>query len=238
MKNIILIPVLFLLSIKYSYAQDLPAASGVSNNIIGHTAFVEAYDENGKPLTEVNKKVAGSPVLNENWGKGQVRFINDFLFQNMELQFDLYTNELHFRKDSIGYSFVDLIKEFSLEYTEEDKVKSATFRSGYPSIQKKTSTTFYKVLASGPNVHLLDYVSKQVRENYTYAGPLRIEYKTEDEYFLYDVKTGNIKNVNLSRSSLLKALPAYADAIKKIADDNNYNFKSENEVIKLFKALN
>ena len=66
-----------------AYTQgNLPATNGVSNNIIGNSAFTEAYDNTGKPLTATNKEVLGSPFLNETWGKGEVRLQNGFLLKN------------------------------------------------------------------------------------------------------------------------------------------------------------
>lgn len=219
-------------------AQDLPAAGGVSNNIIGHSAFAEAYDVNGRPLTEVNKVVAGSPALNENWGRGQVQFLNGFVFKNVELQFDLFNNELHFKKENLVYAFVDAIKEFRLEFTDNERLQSVIFRSGYPDIQKKTAGTFYKVIADGGKLQLLDFCSKEVRENYTYGGPVKKEYQLNDAYYVYDVKTGDLKYINLSKASIVKAFPAYADLIKKIADEKDYSLKNEAEMAALFKLIN
>ncbi len=219
-------------------AQDLPAAAGVSNNILGHTAFVEAFDVNGKPLTEVNKKVAGSSVLNENWGRGEVRFRNGFTFKNMELQFDLFSNELHFRKDGVGYSFVDPVKEFSMVYTENDLLIPVTFRAAYPAIKKNTENTFYKMITAGKNFHLLNYITRQIREQYEYTGPIKHSYQAENAFFVYDVKAGKIREINPGKSALLKALPGYAAAIRTFSEEKNYKLKREVELDELFQYLN
>lgn len=220
------------------FAQDLPAAAGVSNNILGHTAFAEAYDVHGKPLTEVNKKIAGLSVLNENWGTGEVKFRNGFTFKNMELQFDLFSNELHFRKDNIGYSFVDALKEFTMVYPQNDKMHAVVFRAGYPGLKRKTENTFYQVVADGKKLHLLNYMSKQVREEYDYSGPIRHSYQLDNAYFVYDAKQDVLKEVFLNKAALMKALPGYADAIRKFSDDKKYKLKSEAEAIELFQILN
>ena len=237
MKKIIFI---FIVVLNYvpAYAQD-HAGGGVSANPIGYNiAFAEAYDEKGKPLTEVNKQVAGSPVLNENWGTGRVKLANGFVLTNADLQFDLFSNQLHFKRNNIAYAFADALKEFSMEFKDSDQVRAVTFRSGYPAIKKKTESTFYQLIAGGDKVQLLNYVSKEIRENYTYMGPVRKEYQLNNAWYVYDIKTGTIQNINLSKTSLLKALPAFAEAIHLFADSKNYKLKSEKEVIELFAVLN
>jgi len=216
------------------------AGGSVSVDPIGYNiAFAEAYDpKTGKPLTEVNKQVAGSSLLNDNWGDGKVLLRNGFTLKNLELQFDLFKNELHFRKNNIVYLFVDSIKEFSMQFKDSLELYSVVFRSGYPGIQKKTDAAFYKVVADGSKVQLLNYESKEVRESYEYLGPMRKEYQQKDEYFVYDVKAGELKSINLKKSSLLKNMPAFADSINAFAGKTNYKLKSEKELTELFNFLN
>lgn len=221
-----------------SFSQD-HAGGGVSIDQAGaNIAFTEAYDKDGKPLTNVNKQVFGSPLLNDNWGNGRAILKNGFVLKNLELQFDLYRNELHFRKNNIVYLFVDSIKEFSFEFKDSLEMRSVVFRNGYPAIQKKTGNDFYQVVADGGNVQLLNYKTKEIREQYEYLGPLHKEYELKDAYFIYLVKTGELKSVSLKKSSLLKALPAQAAMINAVADKNNVSLKSEKEVIELFNQLN
>ncbi|MBL0355378.1 MAG: hypothetical protein IPP72_00135 [Chitinophagaceae bacterium] len=197
MKNIAAVFALALIS-THVFSQD-HAGGSVSVDPMGQNiAFAEAYDQKtGKPLTEVNKQVFGSSLLNDNWGNGEVLLQNNFLFKNLELQFDLYKNELHFRKNDIVYLFVDSIKEFSMKFKDSLEMRSVVFRSGFPSIQKKTGASFYQVIADGSNVVLLNYVTKEVRENYQYLGPLRKEYELNNAYYIYEVKTGLMKSISL-----------------------------------------
>lgn len=125
-----------------------------------------------------------------------------------------------------------------MEFKDSDQVRTVTFRSGYPAIKKKTESTFYQLIADGDKVQLLNYVSKEIRENYTYMGPVRKEYQLTNTWYVYDVKTGAIENINLNKISLIKALPAFADAIRLFADTKNYKFKSDKEMMELFAVLN
>ena len=232
-------PLILLLGFASAYTQgNLPATGGVSNNIIGNSAFAEAYDNTGKPLTATNKEVLGSPFLNENWGKGEVRLRNGFLLKNAELQFDVYGNELHFRKDNIAYKFVDSIKEFSIEFKEEEQTQSVFFRSGYPPIEKKYTPAFYQVLADGRKIQLLKYVSKEIREKYNYLGPVAKEYQLTVSYYIYDVSAGIIKAIKPGKEALIKAMPLYEKSISLFSKKKDYKFKSENEIKELFIALN
>jgi hypothetical protein len=231
--------IILLLSYANAFSQgNLPAAAGASNNIIGNTAFVEVYDNTGKPLTSTNKEVLGSPFLNETWGKGEVRLKNGFLLKNAELQFDLYDNELHFKKDNIAYKFVDSLKEFAMEFKDGEEMQSVFFRSGYPPIEKKYTPSFYQVLADGKKVQLLKYVSKEIREKYNYMAPLSKEYQLSVSYYVYDAVTGTIKNIKLSKNVLIKAMPQYENSIRMFSKKKDYKFNSENEIVQLFIELN
>jgi hypothetical protein len=222
----------------YLFSQD-HAGGGVSIDQIGaNIAFAEAYDKEGKPLTNVNKQVFRSSVLNDNWGTGTVILKNGFVFKNVALQFDLYSNELHFKKNNIAYLFVDSLREFTMQFKDSLDDLTVTFSNGYPTIQKNTGATFYQVLASGAKLQLLNYKTKEVREKYEYLGPVRKEFQANDAYFIYDVTSGIIKSINLKKNGLLKALPQYASVINAFADKSKYNLKSEKEVIELFALLN
>lgn len=228
MKNIILTTVA-VFSIGYLSAQS---------GIMGTKPLTETQDANGRPLTEVNKLIAGSPVLNENWGKGDVIFRNGSILKNVDLQFDLSTNELHFRKNNTVFAFTDSIQEFSMEYIEDDQMKNVTFRSGYPPVLKRTGAFFYQVIAGGDKVQFLKYVSKQIQESQAYAGPTTKEFKLSGTYYAYNVLTNEITAVSLNKSSIVKALPTYTGPIKKIAEERNYSLKTEAEVAALFRLLN
>ncbi len=231
MKNI-LATIIFLFCISGAFTQTLP------NNIDPHSGFIEAYDVNGKPFAASNKPVAGLSVLNDSWGKGEVKFRNGFTLKDMDLKFDLFSNELHFRKDSIEYSFVDPLKEFTMVYPQNDEMRSVVFRSGYPRQERKTENTFYQVVADGQKLQLLNYMSKQVREEYEYLNPVTKSYQLDNAYFVYDVKSGVLKKVNLNKTSFMKALPKYADAIQKFSAEKNYKLNSEIEAKELFQNLN
>ncbi len=219
-------------------AQD-HAGGGVSTDLIGYNiAFAEAYDQTGKPLTEVNKKVTGSRMLNENWGTGTVTLKGGFVLKEVELQFDIFKNELHFRKNNIVYLFVDSVQAFTINYADNNDTTRIEFRSGFPPVEKNTGATFYRVVAGGPKLQLLQFISKEVREKIDYLSPTIKEYARKDNYYVYDAATNTMHLVMLRKKSVLNALPGYTAAINDFAAANNISFKSEADLVKLFTAIN
>lgn len=213
-------------------------SQAVANSFNG-SPFAEAYDINGKPFTSANNNdIDGTPMLSESWGKGVVKLKSGYQVAIDELQFSLYDNELHFRKNKTEFIFADPVSEFKISYTKDDNNIDGIFRSGFPDNGKKTNATFYQVLADGNNLQFLKYSTKSIQDNYTYGGPLRKIYKETSEYFVYDVKNAAIKNINLDKASVLQAVPGYESKISQAIKERKTKLRSENEMIQLFDQLN
>ena len=135
----------------FFFIPDLLAQTVDNNN----SYTVNAYDINGKVLTNKTTDVLGTPLLNDEWGKGKVKFKTGQFITNLELQYNLAENELYFKKDNITYAFVDPIEEFELSYQFENEKRFSTFRCGYPLSGENTRTTFYEVIIDGKNLQLL-----------------------------------------------------------------------------------
>ncbi len=231
MKMPILLSYLFF-SATVTYAQTV--ADNFSTN-----GFAEAYDIKGKPFTARNMDdIEGTPMLNDSWEKGQVKFMSGPQLTVPELQFNLFTNQLYFRKDNIVYFFGDPISEFKYQYHDEAGNELAFFRNGYPDNGGKTISTFYRVMADGNNLHLLKYSYKIVRENYVYNGSQKKIYAQMDEWYAYDVKKTAFIKLKMELKYLVKVLPEYADTINKFAAEKKYNLRKETEIAELFGTLN
>ncbi len=111
-----------------------------------------------------------------------MKFKNGTVQKNLELQFDLNTNALQFKKNNQNFAFVDPVQEFTVEYNDEGATRMVLFRSGYPNIQAKNEGSLYRVIADGPKAQLLNYKTRKVKELNTYAGPQKKEYQQNDGY--------------------------------------------------------
>jgi hypothetical protein len=169
----------FILILSVTFSIALAGFSQSLNNVAG-SAFVEGYDIKVRPFTgKANENIEGTPKLNENWATGEVRLSNNFLLKNVQLQFDLYENEVYFMKDNIVYTFADPVKEFTFSYGDGSDEKRVLFRKGYPDFQNHNDNTFYQVLSDGDKVQLLKFIYKRIEEPDTYVSPGKKLYATE-----------------------------------------------------------
>jgi hypothetical protein len=191
----------------------------------------------GNPFTsKANQNIEGSPLLIDNWTMGEVKLANGFLLKNVELQFDLYENELYFRKDNQVFTFADPVKEFNFNYTDQGAEKHVLFRKGYPDFDNHNDNSFYEVITDGNKVQLLKFLYKRIQEVNAYASPGKKEYADEEELFVYDVQKKSIIKIKSDKTSLLKALPGYENAINTFLSGKKKI--SQNELISLIQQLN
>lgn len=218
----------------------LPAsAQSVSNNF-GGTAFADSYDINGTPFTEVNKKeVDGSPFLNEVWGSGSVVMKDGRNFKNIPLQFNLFTNQVYFKKDNITYAFATPVSTCTLSYNDENGVpKTIEIQSGFPEAGNKDASTFYMVLAGGEKFKLLKYSYKIIGKAYNYGNPERNVFQDRTEMYIYDVVSGTLTEIKQTKEALLKAFPQYHVAVDASVTGKGSKMRSDDEMIAMVTAMN
>jgi hypothetical protein len=181
-------------------------------------------------------EISGSPLLSENWGKGTVKFSNGRLFRDVSLQFNLYTNQLHYQLEGMVFAFLDPIKEFVFTYEETGENRTVLFRNGYPSQGVSNEWTFYEVLMQGSRFQLLKHNYKTVRDFKDYSSTTARSYHFVSELFIYDKQTKSLKSIK-PNTILATVLPDQADAIATISSNKNYKFHSEKELSELLAKL-
>lgn len=207
----------------------------VDNN---NSYTINAFDINGKVLTNKSTDILGTPMLNSDWGKGWVKFKSGHLIKEIELQFNLAENELYFRKDNLTYAFVDPLSEFELSYLDENTRRTSLFRCGYPLNEENTELTFYEVVADGRSVQLLKKTKKLVQTKANYGQSAQKEYKELVQWYIYDSKRGIVNRIKKDIGSVKEALPSFTAQIDQFAKENKYKFRSEEEIIALLLLLN
>jgi len=216
---------------------SFPVFAQTTNNSSNY--FIEAYDVTGKPFTSKSKlNVEGSPMLSDTWYEGMVIFEKGQSINKIELQFNLYENELYFKKDDQVYTFADAVREFSIPFNDEGEIRILKFRNGYSPQHKRDLKSFYQVLADGKKLQLLKYVSMIVREIWEYSAPVKKHYELKEELFIQDNLSGELIAIKKDRQSLIKALPAYSSSINKLAKENDLDLNSEQGMTRLIQLLN
>jgi len=201
--------------------------------------MIEAYDVSGKPFTaSARVGVEGTAMLSDEWKEGMVIFEKGYSINKIELQFNLFENELYFKKDNVIYTFADAVREFSIPFNDEGQIRMLKFRNGYTPQHKRTLNSFYQVLADGKKVQLLKYVSKIVRERYEYSAPVKKFYEKKEELFIQDNLTGELTAIKKDKQSVIKALPSYSSSINKLTKENDLDLNAEAGLIRLIELLN
>lgn len=205
----------------------------------GVNIFRNIFDETGKPVPPGTlSNIEGSPLLSNDWVLGTVSFFDGRFYNQVLLNFNLFTNELWFLRDSAILMFADPVREFSITYTENKLKKTARYRSGYTGTEKKSSKSFYEVLSEGPVIDLLNFRSRVIEEIVVYGSPVKKTYVAEDKLYIFDVKNKKLRLLSKGINSLIKYFPLYETLINQFVRDNELNMKEENSLILLVKYIN
>jgi hypothetical protein len=209
-------------------------SSSVSTNF-----FVEAYNIRGKPFTNPDaSNIEGTPLLNQDWGKGTVYFKDGAVAQNIELKFNLEKNELYFNREGEMFLFNDPIMSFRMNYSSGTGKKEVHFRSGYPVNGRLLKETFYEILEDGAKFHFVSYRFTYLADSYRYGGQSKKVFTENEELYVYDVAFGKMIKIKRSESSLIEALPDYKDKIVSVIRDNKLKLKTNEDVKKIIAELN
>lgn len=198
--------------------------------------FINAYDVQGAPLKGKPNSVKGSPLLNQNWGTGMVKFKSGQWVKNISLQFNLVSNELYFRNNNETLVFLHPVAEFIMGYEEESKKHAVHFRSGYPAVGSQNENKFYEVLGEGPRIHLLRMITKVESDRNEYGAGGGREYRVIEQYYLFDVASKTMQKIKREISSIKKALPHYAASIAEFT--RSRRIKDEDDLLSLVRAIN
>lgn len=204
-----------------------------------HNIFRNVFDEIGKPISPGSiPTIEGSPLLSSDWVFGTVSFFDGRFYNQVLLNFNLFTNELWFLRDSEILMFADPVREFTITSTENNLLKTARYRSGYPAIEKKNSKSFYEVVSDGPLIELIKFKAKVIEEIVIYGSPTKRTFIQEDKLYVFDVKSKKLRTVPKGIKSLIDFLPSVETLINQYVRNNELNMKDESSFVLLVQYLN
>ena len=227
-----------LLSALLLFLASTTSAQSISSSV-STTFFVEAYNIRGKPFTNPDaSNIEGSPLLNQEWGKGTVYFKDGAVTQNIELKFNLEKNELYFNRDGEMFIFNDPVTSFRMTYAVSGAKKEVHFRSGYPVNGRLLKETFYEVIEDGAKFQCLSYRFSYLADSYRYGGQSKKAFTETEELYIYDVAFGKMAKAKRSESAIVEALPDLKERISTIVKENRLKLKSNEDLKKLIIELN
>ena len=226
----------FTILLSLAFILDNANAQSLDDHV-SQSSFVRAYDISGKPFTDKRlENVEGSPMFSPDWNLGNVTFKNGTTVKDIPLQFNLYDNQVYFRKDTVLLAFVQPVTSFEFAFTDNGVKRLGHFSNGYPFVQNNNEWTYYQILAAGP-LQLLKYSYATLVEKPAYAQSSHFEFQMWHELYAYDSNNKTIVKIK-DRSSLANAFPEFADRINEYAAQHHSKLKSEEDLTALFNTLN
>lgn len=219
------------------------------STLIAQTNTMVVTSADGKPQNIIDNingavvpvvkpgNIEGSPYLGDGWGTGSVYFKKGKWADSLDLIFDLHENRIFFKQEGVILAFAEEVSAFVIRYKAGEENKEAYFKKGYPG-NKEKKETYYNIIAEGANYHLIRLLTKNINEVYTYNGISRKKYEPVEEWFLYDVNAAVLEKIKPEKNSLIKKMPQAATQIKQLCSQNQWDLKSETELISLFNILN
>jgi hypothetical protein len=223
----------FLFTVSNGQVNNTTAPDQTSNNQEAGMADLQL-----KPIRlPALQEVGGSPFLSNEYKLGSVLVNNEKTVSNVPVKFNIFSNAMMVQKDGEELK----LETFELVSYDETGNDGATrhiyFRKGYPEIDNHSGTTIYQVLAFGPKVHLLKFISQKVEDVPTLGDYSRREIVTSQQLYIY-LPGGEIKKIKTGKQSIQDAIPAMTSKIEELIKSDNLNLKSESDMVSLVKALN
>jgi hypothetical protein len=202
---------------------------------------IELYDDEGKPMSTPNRKnVAGSPMLNPEWGSGTIFFQSGKVVPLMEVQLNLQKNELYFKREGKPFKFSDSVVGFRVIYAIQNQVYNDIFHSGYPVTGRNKETYFYQLLVDGKQIQLIADRSRQLVDAYTYTGGEKSAYRDDEVLYVFDAanqRMFEIKNLKHAKDIIIAAFPDRKKDIEQICTEQKLGLKTREDLIALVQAL-
>ena len=196
--------------------------------------FIE--DVAGRPFTSKEiEDIAGTPFLFDGWNPGIVKFRNRRFVKDINLRFNIYNNQLYFKKDEQQLEFALPVEEFMIRGLKDTDSVDVYYRCGFPATEKTAYQTFMEVIADGKFV-LLKYRYKVIGSFKPYNQAERKKFEDREQLFVYVDK--QMLKIKKDKESIIEALPQHKAAILSIIEEKKLKLKNEADIEKLFVELN
>lgn len=183
------------------------------------------------------QEVGGSPFMKNEYVLGIVQVSPEKTILNVPVKFNIFNNAVMVQKDGQDLKLESFELVTYYETGNLGEIKYVNFKKGYPEIDNHTGANVYQVLAFGPKLHLLKYLSQKVEDAPTLGDYSRREIVTTQQLYIY-IPGGEIKRIKTGKKSIIEALPSMALEIEEAIKAGDLSMKSENDLIELVKALN
>lgn len=190
------------------------------------------YDINGRVVSEIQyTDVEGTPYLLEDWNSGSVTMAKGGkVYDGIKMRYDAYKDELEYEKDGKLYRLGPEISAFAIPTGNDLYI----FQNGFPAVDNQTQNSFYRVLHDG-TTKLLKHYEMKMREERPYNSATTIK-RFDLGQELYIVINGTMYPMKKNaKKELLKLLSDEKDLMQYIIKEEQLDFKTENDIVKLLE---
>jgi hypothetical protein len=196
-------------------------------------------DVNGRPISNKYADVSGSPFFNETYKFANITLTQGRVFVNVKTRIDLAAQETYFISSNGIEAYMERgsVKEISYtDTTADDGILFYKFRTGYPTIDKQTTTNFYLVLANGRCSFLKSIIKKVSEKKSELSGEIIKDFDTYEDYYLFS--NGIMKRLKRDKDFILAELSDKREQVNQFIQTNTVNVKKQEQLIKLLTYYN
>ena len=190
---------------------------------------VKVYDANGRAFVNPLIDIEGSPFFIDQWKYATVKHNDSTSYPNVPVKLNLYSEKGHFLSGKNELTFIPgFVKEFIFIDSSIGKMKSYTFRNGFPAINKQNENSYYLVLCDG-KFKYIEYMYRKVDESKNpISGEIKKELVSYEEYYFFNA--GSLTLIKRNKGFLLDQMSDKKDAIEKFIVDNKISCKDPDKI--------
>ncbi|UCH15803.1 MAG: hypothetical protein JSV22_07505 [Bacteroidales bacterium] len=220
-----------------SYTQQTSTQVATEENLrrIGREDHGTVFTTN---MDELYEGVKGTPYLFNEWKPGNIYLTDSTYIKNVNIKFNIYTDELSYLKSTSGDSLIInrwMIWKFEIIDDPEDDVilfKEMGFKS-----EKSDKKVFARVIYDGKSKLILKYSKTFIRAFYkgAYAAGNKYDEYTDDQQYYIKKDANKPEKIKLNKKSVIKVLSDKDDKIKSYINKRKLALDNEDGVAELLQ---
>ena len=190
---------------------------------------------NGTPITETKyTNIEGDPYLYNSWKFGDVKFKDGSIFKNIQLKYNLISDELVFKgEDGQEMLFLQPVAEFTLFPSGE------SFINGFKGSKNFTEKTYLQQLNYGKTI-VYKRTIKNIVERREYNSATSTQTFVQNVLYFYSTKDIALALFKKEKKSLLVLLADKQKEVEAYISSNNLNVKDDKDlaaILTFYSAL-
>jgi hypothetical protein len=228
----------FFLNVGLISAQNISGSDAHTTHITISTSqdFVEEYVNNpsgSKIVPNEFSNIDGSPFVTNDWLLAKIIIDSNKVYEKILIRLNVYDNKIHFR-DTEGKERMLSANVKEVQITDANStLNNAIFISGFAP----NKNVFFKVLADGPKIRLLEKLSARKTDVKVFNGEPKIQFDVDKEVYFYSV---SVKNMFKGTKKCAEILEVFGNdkKVTEFAYLNGLRCNKRDEALKLVQFYN